>query len=417
MISELLIALLPALPADTLHVPVDSAFALAVERSFDLRSALQRAEAAEATARQTAGLPNPGLALAIENIGRAREVTGLAAPDGLEGQVYFETALPFGPARGGAIDAARAESRVAAATAEEVRLRAAEETAIALAALRRSRRLVDFARQEEETLRALLERVELEAEVGTGAEGDAARVRLEHGMVATRLGRLEVVWAERSADVALRTGFDPSVPIVLDDGSCTSALNPGPTAALESPEVTAARARLAAAEGQARISTSLAFPDVVPQAGLRRGAGVSAFYLGLQMSLPILNRGGAARDAAESVRSAAEIELASTEARWAADRAAARRGVDALERAGAVFDDGWLAALDRAIEASERRFEVGEGSLFELLDQRRARLRALEDRELWIEQLRGARARLSRLDAVAPDASLFCPDAPAGPVR
>jgi outer membrane protein TolC len=416
VVSELLLLILPALPADTVHVPMDSAFALAVERSFDLRSAAERATAAEAQARQTAGIPNPDVAVQIENIGRAREVTGFAAPEGLEGQVYLQTTLPFGPARGGAIDAARADSRAAAATAEEIRLRAAEETAVALAALRRSRRLVELAREEASTLRALMERLDLEAEVGTSAEGDAARVRLEYGMVATRLGRLEVQWAERSADVARRIGFDPAVPIVLDDVPCTvPARDVGDPR--EAPVVAAARARVAAAEGRARIATSLALPDVLPQAGLRRGAGVSAFYLGLQMSLPVLNRGGAARSAAEAERRAAEIDLAAAEAAWAAERAATRRGLEALVRAGEVYDADWTSALERAIEASERRFEVGEGSLFELLDQRRARLRALEDRELWVEQVRGARARAARVNAIAPDASLFCLDTSDGIAR
>ncbi|NNF29266.1 MAG: TolC family protein, partial [Gemmatimonadetes bacterium] len=94
----------------------------------------------------------------------------------------------------------------------------------------------------------------------------------------------------------------------------------------------------------------------------------------------------------------------------ASARVAAREGMVALESGGAVFDEDWFNALDRAVTAAEARYELGEGTLFELLDSRRARLQALDDYHAWLAEWWAARARLARLEGRAVDADLICLD-------
>ena len=73
-------------------------------------------------------------------------------------------------------------------------------------------------------------------------------------------------------------------------------------------------------------------------------------------------------------------------------------------------DADWFAALDQTVTAAEARFELGEGTLFELLDHRRARLQALDDYALWLSEWWNARAQALRLRGGTPDASLLCTD-------
>ena len=62
------------------------------------------------------------------------------------------------------------------------------------------------------------------------------------------------------------------------------------------------------------------------------------------------------------------------------------------------------------VTAAETRYDLGEGTLFELLDARRTRLQALDDHASWQMELWGARTRLARLSGVAPDAAVICSD-------
>ena len=114
--------------------------------------------------------------------------------------------------------------------------------------------------------------------------------------------------------------------------------------------------------------------------------------------------------AARSRETAALADLALVEARVAARREAARRGLDALERAGGSFTESWFTALDQTVAAAEARFALGEGTLFELLDHRRARLQALDDYARWLAEWWAARAELARLSGQTPDATLLCTD-------
>ena len=403
--------LLTPAPADTVQLPVTEAFHEAMEAAPQLAVARHLARSAEHQALQSGAYPNPALAVSAENLGAERDITGLDAPDGIEGQAVLSFALPWGPTRSGTVGTSRANRATATADLRMAEVTAAEGVVSALARLLRQQTLVKDARLEVETLERLEAVLARQLQEGRASVSDAARIQMARGLAATNLARREAALADLMAEVTRRLGRDADEWIVLEASRCTASPSlVAPASEPELPEQDRASARLDAARASVLLARGLAWPDLQPQVGLRRGAGVSALYLGFSTSLPLFDRGSRGVAAARSRERAAEAELALVQARLRADRVAAERTVAALARAGAVFTEQWFQALESAVEAAEARYQLGEGSLFELLDSRRARLQALDDYATWEAEWWEARARLARLRGIQPDASILCTD-------
>jgi outer membrane protein TolC len=399
-------------PVDTVPLSVAQAFDQAVATSPEMITARSRAEAARNRAAQAVAHGNPRLSITAENVGRTREIVGLDAPDGLEGQAVFTTPLPFGPTRSGTVGMARAAGAAGQAQARLQEQTARLETLAALGSLLRAQAVAEHGRVEAETLDQLAEALALQAREGRAAASDAARAQLARGLAATALARREGGLAVAMADVTHRLGLPPEAWVELDLLRCGAPQN----ATMESltspalPEAEIAAARADAARWSVDVARGVAAPDLEPQIGLRRGGGFSALYLGFSTTLPLFDRGSRGVAAARDETRAAEAELALVESRLAAEIVAARRSLEALERAGAVFTATWFDALEQAVTAADLRYALGEGTLFELLDHRRARLQALDDYALWQAEWWQARAQLIRLAGGSPDASLMCSD-------
>jgi outer membrane protein TolC len=132
----------------------------------------------------------------------------------------------------------------------------------------------------------------------------------------------------------------------------------------------------------------------------------------LEFQLPVFDRNQGARSAARLEAAAAEEDRVALTAVFDAQRAAARQALEALEEAGDRFDAGWSSALELAVESAEARYALGEGTLTELLDGRRARLDALVDFEAWRMQLFAWRARLGRRSGAALTDRVLCDPSP-----
>ena len=406
----LLIAAVQA-PADTLFLPVTTAFRQAMEVSRDVSMAQRRSESSLDQAAQAGALPNPTLTVSAENLGRAREITGLAAPDGIEGQAILAANLPWGPTRSGTVGAARARADAGEARLRLVRFETAEGVLGAMATLVRDQAVAENARFEVQTLDRLAESLSRQAEEGRAATSDAARAQLARGLAATGLARKEVALAVAAAEMGRHLGADPEQWVRLEIRACTAESRAVPSDVdARAPEVDWASARLDEARWSVSLARGLGAPDFQPHVGLRRGAGYSALYLGFSATIPFFDRGSRGVAAARGEQEAAATDLSDVEARLAAEVVAARRGLEALDRAGGVFSSDWFQALERAVTAAEARYEVGEGTLFELLDNRRARLQALDDYATWQAEWWQARARVARLLGHMPDASLLCTD-------
>jgi len=374
-------------------------------------SARSRAEAARNRAAQAMAHGNPRLTIAAENIGRTRETVGLDAPDGLEGQAVFTTALPFGPTRSGTVGMARAAGASGEAQGRFEEQNATLATLAALGSLLRAQAMVEHGQIEAQTLDQLAEALALQAREGRAADSEAARAQLARGLAATALARREGALAVAMADVTPRLGLSPEAWVELELPRCTPGMSPSAEPSMATlPEADIAAARVDAARWSVDVARGVAAPDLEPQIGLRRGGGYSALYFGFSTTLPLFDRGSRGVAAARNETRAAEAELALVESRLAADVVAARRSLEALERAGAVFTTTWFDALEQAVTAADLRYELGEANLFELLDHRRARLQALDDYAVWQADWWQARTHLIRLTGGSPDAALLCSD-------
>jgi outer membrane protein TolC len=407
----LALALLQA-PADTVTLEVDLALERGLEVAPALEAATQRLQAATRRAEQATPWPNPLLSVLVENLGQSETFTGIPGARGLEGQAVLTAPLPIGKERSGALRLARAEASIADAATDATSLRTRGEILQAIGVLVRDQMLASTARDEAVTLEQVADALALQAEAGRTSDGDAARARLAAGMAATRLGRRESMLAVSSAELARRLGYSADTVLRLSPPVCTapaSSLVEGAVAEDgRAPELRVADARVEAARGATDVARGVRLPDFAPQVGVRRSGGNTGLYVGLATFLPLFDRGSARVGASVAEEAAAEADRRDAEQRWAAALAGAEGTVGALARAGATFDAGWFAALERTVEAADARYRLGEGTLFELLDSRRARLQALEDFHAWQAEWWHAQAEVERLRGRAAPASIVC---------
>lgn len=396
---------------DTVSYDVTAAIRRGVEVSAALSTSRSLAEAAADRARQAEAWTNPSIGVSVENLGQQRAFTGIDGVAGLEGQVVLSTALPWSTERRGAVRTARASAEGFSAAAEareiDVRLSVMREIAVFL----RDWALVETAEEELSTLSQLSTALNLQAEGGRASEGDAARANLARVMAATALARREATLAVSATEMARLLGHGAGTPVRVEIASCDVGGSPGPsTPSGDAPELRLVRARTDQARGSVLSARGIQIPDLAPQFGLRRSGGMTGFYLGVTATLPIFDLGSRRVSAARAEVDAALAEERGAEAGWQARHAAAARAVAAFERAGASFDSRWFSTLEQTVTATEARFDLGEGTLFELLDSRRARLQALDDYHVWRAEWWMARADIARLEGRPLAASLLCDD-------
>lgn len=411
MLALLLVSGLALSPPDTVVLDVQSALGRGLDASPILAAALHRADAVAELAAQARAWPNPHLGLAAENVGQQSAFTGLTGWDGLEGQAVLTAPLPLGWERSGSIRVARAEDRIAQAGGEVAELQVRAALIAQLGAFLRQQALVQTAREELGTLTRIAEALSLQASAGRAPTGDAARAQLARVMAVTGLARREAALARNSAELARQLGLSPDTPLRIETEPCDRSTAP-PTGmpGVEAPELRIAEARVDAARGYVVTARGLALPDLEPQLGLRRTGGQTGFYLGLSTQLPLFDLGARRLSAARAQEQAALADQEEQASRWVAGHAAALNTLAVLQAAGESFGQQWRLDLEQTVTAAEARYELGEGTLVELLDSRRARLQALDDYHAWLAEWWGARTELARLEGRPLDASLLCTD-------
>lgn len=405
--SIMALALLSVLShGDTVRMDANVVLEHAVAHSPVVSAARFRVEGSTHSLAHAGAWLHPQVTGAAENLGIERETTGVEGWRGLEGQVLLEAALPLGGDRGAAIARARAghDAAVAGHALAEAEVRTRVLEAIALA--ERDRRLALSAAEERAELERFAVALEQGAEEGRFATGDAARARLAAVMAVTEEARRRASAASSGADLVRLAGLPLDSELAVTLPACTrpSAISmPG-----ASPESALVAARAAAATADLALDRARRIPDLHPQIGLRRVAGLSGVYVGLGFDLPLFTRQGDAVAAARAERDAVQAEQAEVQLRLEVERNVASRVLGLLEDAGLHFDEQWWDALELSVSAVQASFEFGEATLVEVLDSRRARLAALDELERWRAEVRTARIRAARLDALPLRAELLC---------
>ncbi|MEZ4422036.1 MAG: TolC family protein [Gemmatimonadota bacterium] len=410
MVVGLVLLFQLAASADTVRLDAPAALARALEASPVLSAARYRAEAAEDRAAQARAWANPHVSVSGENVGQQRAFTGTTGWQGIEGQAVLTTAVPFGPERAGRIRTARAEGSAGAALADQADLDVRAGILASIGGYLTDRALATSAREERATMDRIADALARQADAGRTSRGDAARADLARGMARTALARRQAQLVARAEELARLLGLDPGTPVAVEVGRCLAPPGAAGEGVAEPPAVRLARARVEAARGGVQLARGLQLPDLEPQVGVRRTGGESGLYLGLSTALPFFDRGTRRLAAARADEDAALAELRAAESMQSAALAATRQRLTLLEDAGRAFDAAWFDQADQAVTAAEARFSVGEGTLLELLDSRRARLQALDDYHAWQSEWWAARVDLARLEGRAPDATLLCTD-------
>ena len=404
--------ILAALPiaGDTLVVSVEDALDRAMRSSPMVAASDWTIRTAEARRRQAEAWRNPTFSISAENVGGAERFTGTPGFRGVEGQALIGLHLPLGGDRAAKATGADADQDAAVASAAVARARLAVTVLTAIARADRDGAFVQSAREELETLDRLTAALRLQAETGRASRGDAARADLARGMAATRLARRETTHTRSVVELGRLLGYEAVERVRVTIGRCAPGDGPVRDAGGEGgpPELLVRDASVRAAAAATDAVRAGRIPDLEPQIGVRRTGGETGFYLGFSTQLPLFDRAGASLGAATSAEEA-EARLRDDEsARWVAARAVAAGSLEAMERAGEQFGGDWFASLDVAVAAPETRYRLGEGSLYELLDSRRARLQALDDYHAWIADWWEARIALARAEGRRLTAGLLC---------
>ncbi len=335
-----------------------------------------RARAAAAGVEATSQVPNPQLEVTAGE-GRSQDGTQHRG----EWVVALTVPLEWLGTRGARVDAAR--SVAAAAEAE-----AATSRRDTLLQLRRlfvgtayeqalAGSIASTVAQTEELVRLVRRRVES----GEGRPTELPRVEVElerarsaqeqaHARAEGLREQLSLWLGRPVARVDAEPEREPDLPALGDVQA---------RAAEDGPPIRAARARVAAAQAEARAERNRRIPAVSVGAYALSELDRRAVGGALGIQAPVWNWNGGRIDQAEAIESAEESRLAAAriEATGAATQAwwKCKQGQAATRRYREVI----LPRAEQASRVLERSFQLGEASLLDVLDARRVLLEARRD--------------------------------------
>lgn len=405
-LSSLLILTLQ-LPTDTIVVDAGRALRMAEEASLTVEAARLRVDRAAHGVAEARSWNAPRLEAVVENVGAMDGLPG-SGMRAAEGQIVLSSRVRIGGDRGAGIALSRASRDVSAAEHELALSGVRTATLQALTHAERDRTLLQHAAEERVAMETFANALAAGAEAGRFAAGDAARAEGALVLAITEEARRRAALAGSDARLAYLLGLTTGTPLrILTDGICVrpdeAPEQPPPLASLR-----LAEARLAEADAAHALTRARAIPDLEPQIGVRRTAGVDGLYLGLAIDLPLLGGTRQRTAAARVEREAVAAEARALERSTVAERSSAALVLAALESAGAHFTEDWSAVLDLSVVAAVAGYELGEGTLGDLLQARQARVTALRDHAEWIADVRLARIEAARLGHLPLDERVLC---------
>lgn len=354
-------------------------------------AALGEAELAAAQARIRAipRLDNPQATISRES------VSGSAGRE-TEWQVGINQPISFSGRRGSLRAAARAEAVAVAADAARRRQQRIAEVREAYAGCAASSEKVAIAERYSARLREAERIVTLRTRAGDTAGYDLRRLRVEARSAQAELRITKGELVAECVRLSRLTGVPdarPTVPLsALLPASATQVI-----IATGRQDLVARQARLAAGAAEVRAAQQARIPDIEVGVGLKRisneDGSATGPTVGLGVTIPIFNNGGAAISEARARQRVREAELA-----------IARREIEgAIAAASARAQAARAAALEAAQAADDARrlgtiaeaaYQGGESGVVELVDA----YRTARDAELNIVELteRAVRATVTQ---------------------
>ena len=354
-------------PPDTIAAvtgPLTLQRTLALARWYEprLRPAGLRAEAARARIGDAGRRPNPTLSATEENFG------GQLGGSHREATAAIGQAFELGGDRRARIATADAEYRLAAAETDVLGsegLAVAADRFIAAWALQtRLRQLREGEHLTDQAIRAATERYRAGASPRLEilrAQSQALAQAVERRRTGSELDvarqELALTWGASEAD------FDSLVAPAPDDTALWRS-QPQPH-----PELARASANEALAMARVHVATAARIPDFVVSAGARRLEEVpgTGFVAGVEVPLPLWNRGAGDIAAARHELEASAAERRATEQRLDVARMTA---IERLQAATAVFDTLRLRvrpAREQVVDELLRGYRAGRSSYLDLV--------------------------------------------------
>jgi len=379
------------IPAVSGHLTLERALALASRYELKYRAAGLRAEAAHERIADASRRPNPTLSATEENFG------GDLGGSHREATLAIGQTLELGGDRKARKAAAEAEYRLATADVAALGregLGLTSDRFIAAWVLQgHLQRLKEGEFLTEEAIRAATERYR----AGASPQLEIIRARSQAMAQAVERRRAESALSVARRDLALRWG---AVEATFD-----SLVAPGQTSALDTsrwqsqllshPELSRASAGEALSAARLQAASAARIPDLTISGGLRRleEASGTGFLAGVELPLPLWNRGGGSITAARRELEASGAERLATQQQLQVELAAS---IERFQSAAAVYDTLRLRvrpARQQLVQELLRGYRSGRSSYLDLVAEQRNLLEtelALIDAQadLWRSQVR-----------------------------
>lgn len=350
----------------------ESAIALALERSPELRARAAEVRAAEAELLGARVYPfNP-----VFDASRARRDDGIERTHDQE--IGLSQEIEVGGQRGKRVAAAEKNLESARSLFARQREVLAAEVARAFVEAVRARELLDLAGFEREIARGLGEFEQRRLDAGAGTLVDRNLARAAEGRAERQVALAGAAELEARALLAERVGFPPGdLPPLA--GALPEAL-PAPPELLaierrvlaERSDLIALRAGLEAAHGRVRLERSLAAPNLtVGLASGREADREDLDTVSAGFSIPLFQRNQGGIASARAAESGAAAELAAAELTARREVASAVGRYAAARTALTVFRETVAGSLDENLELVQKALAAGKLRASEVLVFRR----------------------------------------------
>lgn len=380
----------------------------AQQQNSELRALGAEVAALEARSSQARALPNPTLDYIREG---TQEQGGSSA-------VQVSIPLELGGKRGARVDAAMAETRVAAADLEAGRLRVQAEVVAAFHEVYLAGKRLELANQTSESARKSSQSASARVVAGkispveeTRAKVAEANLQVEALQAKRELGearvKLALLWGGDPATLPTLASPELPLPRAVSEAALAAGL-------AQAPLLQRSAAELDARTATARLERSKRYPDVSLVVGQKREglARERQTIVGLSVPLPIFDSNqGAIREADRRIDKS-RAEQTFTRQRLAADVAQAAIRLNAALDQERVIREDVLPGGQSAFAAARTGFEAGKFNFLEVLDTQRTYFQAQAQHLRTISDAHRAAADLATLIGPAlPHSTLLQQDA------